>query len=98
MIGLTRATFGLAWHTVAFSLPTGEREPPPVFDMENSNGVLRKKRVTTEGRMVRYDRGDPTGCHAPHVSLRSIPQPDISTKKKIKCHSLDHPMASCRDI
>ena len=97
MIGPTRATFCQAWCTVDFSLPTGEREPPPVFDMENSNGVLRKKQVTREGRMLRYDRDGPTGYEAPHVSLRSIPHPHLSTKKP-KCHPLDNRMASCKDI
>ena len=73
----------LAWRTVDVSLPTGGREPPPVFDVDNSNGIcFAKKRLTREGRMLRYDRDGPTGYEGPHKSLRSIPHPELSTTKQ----------------
>ena len=82
-IGLTRATFCLTWRTVDVNLPTGGREPPPVFDVDNSNGIcFAKKRLTREGRMLRYDRDGPTGFEGPHESLRSIPHPELSTTKQ----------------
>lgn len=80
MFGLTRGTSTPALRTVCVSLPTNGRVPPLV----RFGGVKQHASQETparERRLLRYNKDGPTGSQAPHVSLRSIPHPDLRTVK-----------------